>query len=329
MDLPKQSKILFTVLNWGLGHATRSIPLINKLLQNNNVVYIASDGEALTLLQNHFPQLHLFNLPSYNITYSKSTFQNFKLIVQVPKILKTIKKEHQITQTLCSEYNFDFIFSDNRYGTYHSQIKSVFICHQLSLQVPFAKSLMQKIHSLRINKFANCWIPCDEHNNLIPQLTNNPYIKIPKKFIGYLSRWEGKKFDKQSVKKFIACAVISGPEPQRSIFEQKCIQLFSKYPQYNFAVVGGVFKTGEVKIFDNIMYFKYLNNIDLWNLINQSNQVISRSGYTSVMDYLITDTPVIYIPTPGQSEQEYIANQLKIIQLSKVINQEKVLTIKF
>jgi uncharacterized protein (TIGR00661 family) len=329
MDFPKQSKILFTVLNWGLGHATRSIPLINQLLQNNNIVYVASDGEALTLLQNHFPQLHFFKLPSYKIIYSKSAFQNFKLIAQAPKILKTIQKEHQITQTLCDEYNFDFIFSDNRYGAYSKKIKSIFICHQLSLQVPFAKRLMQKIHSLWINKFNYCWIPCDENYNLIPQLTINPYIKIPKKFIGYLSRWEGKKFDKQSVKKYKACAVISGPEPQRTIFEQKCIQLFETYPQYNFAIVGGVFTSDKVKVSSNVKYFKYLNNIDLWNLINQSNQVISRSGYTSVMDYLITDTTVIYIPTPGQSEQEYIANQLKIMQISKVVNQKKILTLKF
>lgn len=329
MDFPKQSKILFTVLNWGLGHATRSIPLINQLLQNNNQVFIASDGEALLLLQNHFPQLQFFNLPSYKIAYSKSAFQNVKLLAQVPQIVQTIKKEHQITQSLCAVHKFDCIFSDNRYGTYSAGIPSTIICHQLSLQVPFAKKIVQKLHSLWINAFTNCWIPCDENNNFIPDLTNNPYVNIPKTFIGYKSRWEGKKFSRDGLKQYKACAVISGPEPQRSIFEQKCLQLFAQFPTYNFAVVGGSFSTANVKLTDNVKYFNCLNHSDLWILINLSEQVLSRSGYSSVMDYYSTQTPVIYVPTPGQTEQEYIAKQLKVMHLSKVISQEKILTLNF
>jgi uncharacterized protein (TIGR00661 family) len=329
MVFPKQSKILFTVLNWGLGHATRSIPLINQLLLNNNQVYIASDGEALILLQNHFPQLKFFTLPSYKIKYSSRAFQNLILLAQVPKILKTIKKEYQITQSLCDVYNIEFIFSDNRYGTYSNSIPSTIVCHQLTLQVPFAKKIVQKIYSYWINKFTNCWIPCDENNNFIPQLTSNPYIKIPTKFIGFLSRWNGKKFNLDCIKKYKACAVISGPEPQRSILEQKFLQLFAQFPSHNFAIAGGSFLNQKLKLSHNVRYFNYLNNNDLWDLINLSEQVFSRSGYTSVMDYFTTQTPVVYIPTPGQSEQEYIAKQLKVMYLSKVIDQEKILTINF
>lgn len=329
MNLPKNSKVLIGVLNWGIGHATRCIPLIKKLLLNGNEVSFASDGDALMVLLNQFPDLKHYHLPSYQINYSKNKFQNFKLIVQVPKLIRVIKLENKALNDIAKTQHIDFIISDNRYGFYHPKITSIFMGHQLSLIAPFANNFISKIHSILINKFNHCWVPAHLDTNIIPLLTYNKYVNIPISYIGYLSKWEGFKFDYKVEKKYKACAVISGPEPQRSIFEQQIIQLFSKNNQLNFAVVGGVFSNSNPKNFSNITYFNFLNADELWSLINLSELVISRSGYSSIMDFLITETPVIYVPTPGQSEQEYIAEQISIHGIASIITQEKILDLKF
>lgn len=302
-------KILFGVLNWGLGHATRSIPIINQLMAGDFEVIITSDGDALKLLKNKYPTNQFLVLPSYNIQYSNSNNQFFKLISQVPQLLKTIQKEKEVVDDWLAKNNVDYILSDNRYGVYNTKIKSIFIGHQLSLDTPIFYTFIQKQHAKWINKFDKAWVIDDAKNQLVPKLSNNPFVTIPKQYIGWQSRFNKLKYNEAKTKEYEAIAIISGPEPQRSIFEKKMVECFSS-SKNKTAIVGGSYNNNQISPSKNITYWNNLPDDKLWELINNSSGVICRSGYSSVMDYILTKTPFVVIPTPGQSEQEYLASTL-------------------
>lgn len=317
---PHDCKIIYAVLNWGLGHATRSIPIINDLIQNNNEVIVASDGDALQFLQAYYPNLQFLELPGYNITYSRRKKQSLHLLTQLPKIVKAIQKEHAVVQEFLKENQLDWIMSDNRYGIYHKSVYSIFLGHQLSLISPMWYALLQKLHAKWINFFHECWVFDEEKYPLVPRLSSNPKVSIPLRYIGWRSRFQGKKYDQDKPKKYLYTAVVSGPEPQRSMFEHKIIHFFNRQ-NAPCAIVGGTFKEFDLKMDKNVKYYPNLQSEELWTLIQDSQKIIARSGYSSVMDYLISNTPVIYVPTPGQTEQEYVAKQLQKIHQAEVWKQ--------
>lgn len=187
----QKKRILVAVLNWGLGHATRSIPIINELLKHNFEVYIASDGAALKLLQKEFPSIKAFELPSYNISYSKSASSfKWKLFTETPGILKAIKLERKAIKELTKAYNFNGIISDNRFGCRHENITSVFITHQLSVLSGNTTYLSSKLHQKYISNFDECWIPdTPGNNNLSGIMGHLKEVPANVKYIGPLSRF--------------------------------------------------------------------------------------------------------------------------------------------
>ncbi len=305
-------KIIIAPLDWGLGHATRCIPIINYFLLLNCEVTIAASPASKALLQAEFPALQFFDLNSYNIIYSRTKrWMPFKILFQTPKILRAVKQEHEWLKNLLSKQHFDAIISDNRYGFFSEQAISVFITHQLQVRTSLnlAKNFVRRQTYKHINKFHECWVPDFEGSfNIAGELSHPETLpEIPVKYIGMLSRFKQKVPQKNLYKYLI---ILSGPEPQRTIFEEK-IFAFVKSSQEKFLIVRGKPKEiKSVKENSNYTIYNHLTTEELGDAFNASEFVISRCGYTSVMEILALQKKSILIPTPGQTEQEYLAEHL-------------------
>lgn len=304
--------ILYAVLNWGLGHATRSVPVIKALLTQNNKVIIASDGDALTLLQKEFEGQFFIKLPAYNANYTKNKlFFNLNIVKQIPHLLSTISQENLATDAICKKYNIDVIISDNRYGVYNQNVHSIFLSHQLHLYFPQNK-LIEKtanyLHLKKIENFQELWIPDFEPPNNLSGILSKIKFKN-QKHIGLLSRMQ----PMQTNQVFDCCVVLSGPEPQRTVLEQILLRK-CQTTHLKIAFVRGVFTEENPNIsFKNqeSQVFNYCHTEQLNQLIYASNWVVCRSGYSSVMDLVALQKKAVLIPTPGLPEQNYLAQYLK------------------
>jgi uncharacterized protein (TIGR00661 family) len=302
-------KVLIAPLDWGLGHATRCIPIIYELLQLNCEVIIAADGKTKNLLQKEFPKLIFLTLRGYKVRYSRfKLWLPLTLFVQIPKILATIYYEHSWLKKTIQQYNIDAVISDNRLGMYHAKIPAVYITHQLTIKTgnTFTQWLAQKIHYHFINKYTTCWVPDNaEENNLAGQLSHPRKLpNTPIIYLGCLSRFE--KIDVE--KKYDILLLLSGPEPQRTLFEDL---LLAQIKNYNGKVLIVRGLPGNKALLNTaIKQIEIQNHLDSKSLniaIQKSNMVICRSGYTTIMDLIKLQQKAILVATPGQTEQEYLS----------------------
>lgn len=319
--MEEKKHILVAPINWGLGHATRCIPIIKALLQQNFIPILASDGAALTLLKYEFPELTCLELPAYNITYAKNG-KNFKykLLKDSPKILKNIKAEKLATDKIIAEYQIKGLISDNRFGVYSRDIPSVFITHQLRVLSGSTTWFSTKMHSHIINKFTQCWVPdVAESTNLSGKLghTKKPNSKV--KYIGPLSRFVKKKLPV----KHDVLVILSGPEPQRQYLETKLLHEFATFNGHVVLVKGIVESEILKNVVGNITIYNYLTSSLLEDAINQSQLIVSRSGYTTIMDLAKLEKKAFFIPTPGQFEQHYLAERLQETNLAPYCKQDE------
>ncbi len=306
-------KVLVAPLNWGLGHATRCIPIINALIYEGIEPVIASDGVALSILKKEFPGLQARTLPSYNIEYSKKG-SNFKLkmLLNSPKIAHAINAEKKAIRRWVEEEEFCGIISDNRMGVRHKSVPSVFITHQLTVLSGKTTSFSTKLHNKYIKKFDLCWVPdMADDPNLSGELGHPKKSNIPVTYLGPLSRFEYQILPK----KYDIMVLLSGPEPQRTLLEQKLFQEFEQSDKNIVFVRGLIEEMHKTYVKNNITIHNYLTGKELENTINSSNLVISRSGYTTVMDLAKLKKKAFFIPTPGQFEQEYLADRLMLQKL--------------
>lgn len=311
--MQNSQRILVAPLNWGLGHATRCIPIINALLEHGHLPFIASDGVALALLRKEFPDVPSFELPSYKITYADKA-KNFKIkmIWDSPKVLKAMAKEKSAVKKLIKKHQLDGIISDNRLGVYYKKIPCVFITHQLNVLSGNTTWMSSKAHQKIIKKFDACWVPDVKGKpNLTGKLGHLKKSKINIKYLGPLSR-----FEKMAVaKKYDLMVLLSGPEPQRSLLEEKLLEELLSY-QGNVLFVKGKIEGSQTKKIlktpkGNIALYNFMQSQELQMAVNQSIQVLCRSGYTTVMDLAKLEKKAFFIPTPGQYEQEYLAKRLE------------------
>ena len=305
-------KILVAPLNWGLGHATRCIPIINALLEHRFEPIIASDGDALTLLQKEFPQLKSYELPSYRIRYSKGKNIKYKLFLSVPSILKAVKKEREFVKELVRKEHLSGIISDNRFGVRSTQIPSVYITHQINVLSGTTTAITSKLHQQIIARFDECWVPDSKQHQLSGKLSKTNKSKFPIKFLGALSR-----FKKQELpKKYDLLIVLSGPEPQRTLLEQKLINQLKEYDK-KVLFVRGIFTDVEpLKVHQNITVVNHMLSNELQRAFNESKLVLARSGYSTLLDLYTLEKKAFFIPTPGQFEQEYLAQNMKNQQIA-------------
>ena len=301
--------ILFGIMDWGLGHASRCVPVIKKLIQKNKVI-IASSGNALSFLKNYFPSLTIIEKPGYHIRYSKTLPVSFSILSNVPSIISSIRKENNWLKKQVEILKPDEIISDNCYGFYHQEIKSIIITHQLMLKMPagfaFAESTIHHWIKNRLIKFDECWVPdYAGENNLSGDLSHKYPVSDCVKFIGPLSRFDSPLQMKE--KDLDVTYLISGPAPHRTIFQEQCIA-DAKKNNWKAVLVSGLPGNHEI-IQDNLItIFQHLDDEMLLDVMCRSKKVICRSGYSSIMDFHVLQIKATMYPTPGQTEQEYLAN---------------------
>lgn len=326
----KPYRILIAPLDWGLGHATRNIPLIMSLLDEGCSVIIAADGAIKTLLQHEFPTITFLALRGYKIKYSKrKPWFLVKIAFQVPAILLSIYREHQWLKTTVKKYSINAVISDNRFGMYCSGIPSVYITHQLLIKTGnnFSEKLASKFHGWFIKKYTYCWVPDFEGTqNIAGQLSHPANIPDNVKYIGCLSRFERHKGVRV---KYDLLILLSGPEPQRSIFEKLVLSQLQQFGGEVLLVRGqpGIDETlfNPAVISDNIQIKNHLTLKELNLAIEQAENVICRSGYTTVMDLIKLQKKAILVPTPGQTEQEYLGMYLMQQKLFYCVQQDEFL----
>lgn len=305
------NKIIVAPLNWGLGHATRCVPIIRFLLANNYTPILASDGISLKFLRKEFLDLESFELPSYGISYSKNL--KLSLLFQTPKVLNAIRKEKQLIADFISKRKDVIgIISDNRFGVRHHKFPSVYITHQLNVLSGFTTFLSSAIHQNYINKFDECWVPDTKEHSLSGKLSKAKKLSIPVKFIGALSRF---KKTELPIKNDVLI-ILSGIESQRKQLEERLIEKF-QYPTKTIVLVQGLVEDKQKEsIVKGIKVYNYLLSDVLEKEINQSEVIICRSGYSSIMDLAVLHKKAFFIPTKNQTEQEYLAKHLQQQQLA-------------
>jgi uncharacterized protein (TIGR00661 family) len=309
----RKPRILICPLDWGLGHATRCIPVIMELLSQGFEVWLAGEGAQELLLKSEFPELPFLPLQGYRISYAKTKRGLiWKMIRQGPKMRRAIQYEQHWLKKIVKEHHLDAVISDNRYGLYHTSIPCIFITHQLSIKSSLGKwteRVLQKRNYNYINRFTECWVPDIKDENSLAGELSHPQTKpsVPVRYIGLLSRFERKDI---SEKKNHLLIILSGPEPQRSILEEKIIADVSHY-NYTATVVRGL--PGSSSLIPStgmIKFYNHLPAIELNKAMEEAEYVISRSGYSSVMDIVTLQKKSILIATPGQTEQEYLGEYL-------------------
>ena len=304
-----KKNILVAPLNWGLGHATRCIPIIRALEKNGFFPILASDGVALKMLQKEFPHLLTLELPSYNIEYAKKGEDfKWKLIKNSPKMIEAIFEEKKMVKQWVIDFKLQGIISDNRLGIYSKKVPSVFITHQLNVLSGKTTWISSKLHQHFIKKFKECWVPdLKESPSLTGKLGHLKNTSLNLNYIGPLSRLEKKDL---SIK-YDLMVLLSGPEPQRTLLEQKLkneVRLFNG----NVIFIKGVLEEMQkVEQIENCTYYNFMTSAELEQTFNESEKVLCRSGYTTVMDLAKLHKKAFFIPTPGQFEQEYLAKKYK------------------
>ena len=302
-------KILVAPLNWGLGHASRCIPIIYALKENNFTPIIASDGASLQLLKKEFPNDIFETLPDYNIQYSeKGENFRFKIFKQLPKLFFAIRKEKKILKEIIKKHAISGIISDNRMGIFSAKVPSVYITHQVNVLSGNTSWISSKFHQYFIKKYTECWVPdVSESLNLSGRLSHeNANLKILK-YIGPLTRFKKRNLPK----KHDLIVVLSGPEPQRTLLDEKLQNELSEFKGTILFVKGLVENEQKIASQNNFTFYNYMEADELEIAIQESEYVICRSGYSSIMDLAFLGAKVFLIPTPGQFEQEYLAKKFK------------------
>ena len=309
-------KILIAPLDWGLGHTTRCIPLIQYFMSQGHEVYAAAETASAQLLRENFPALPILSLKGYRISYSsgRATF-SLKIAQQVPRILSAVHAEQKWIQQVQAAEHFDLIISDNRYGVYHKAVPSVIMTHQLQIQSGISARMdhwLMKLHMRLLHKFDRCWVVDEAANNgYSGKLAHPATLPEHAQYIGLLSQFLNCNIDYARLKENRILILLSGPEPMRSMFESRLIAQARNLPEYEFVIVGG---NPLGKSVDGlpafIRYHTHLNASHLLAEMEEAGLVICRSGYSTIMDLAWLQKKAVLIPTPGQTEQEYLARYL-------------------
>jgi uncharacterized protein (TIGR00661 family) len=316
--------VLVTPLDWGLGHATRCIPIIKALIINGYDVTVAASGKSIQLLKTEFPEITIVPIPGYSVQYAKSGFAlPFKLMLQVPKILRAIRHENQILKKLVKQYQIHWVISDNRFGMYHPQIHCTFITHQLTIMAPYnwMRSLLQRINYNYIQRFNECWVPDMGLNGGIAGILSHPnqFPKVSVSYLGLLCRFN-LAVPQQPKYQYDYCFLLSGPEPQRSLLQKMIIEQTENIHAQIIILLGQP-EMSSTLIRSKHHILNHASQNDLQQIIQSSRFVIARSGYTSVMELLCLQKKCLFIPTPGQTEQVYLAERLHALKMGLMVPQ--------
>ena len=306
-------KVLVAPLDWGLGHASRCVPIIRQLLQSDVIPVIAGSGRSLKLLQTEFPNLQFIELKGMQVTIPRKGLLMISLLCQLPAIVIAIIREHLQLKKIIAKHQIDIVISDNRYGLYNQKVYTVFVTHQLRIAAPLAEQWIHKLHMHFIKKFNHCWVPdFSGPNNLAGKLSYLKNIPSNITYIGPLSRFSPPINTVRNFQ-YDLLILLSGPEPQRTNLETQLLKQLHT-TTYRWKLVQGKPELQHHPSSDERI-IPYLSATQLEKLINDAELIVCRSGYSTIMDLKVLGKKALFIPTPGQTEQEYLA---KLYQNNKI-----------
>ena len=313
-------KILVAPLNWGLGHASRCVPLVQRLLNEGHEVILGGDGESLTLLRKHFPKLRYTYLAPLNLRYSKGQRQVWAMIKAMPRLLKWAIQDHLMLKTLLREEHIDQVISDNRFGLYNKQTECVYVTHQLHIMLPngwrWAEGIASRMHARIYARYNKVWVPDyeDPQQSLAGELSHPshlPFGHLPCtiEYIGPLSRFSTNPLTTNPLIRYDIVAVLSGLEPHRTLLENEIIARYLDSAEQVLIVKGLMHRPNTRIKRGNLTIVPYMGDNELVSVLLGANHIIARSGYSTIMDMeaLGRMDKAELIPTPGQPEQEYLA----------------------
>lgn len=316
-NFPDHQRILVAPLNWGLGHASRCIPVIRTLRQLGHEIIIAADASPLALLQEEFKDLkriEFIRFPGLNVSYDKGHVTR-SILRHLPAYLLQVRREHRRLQELIDSHRISIVISDNRFGLWTRKIPCFYITHQLMIKAPqslkWSEWLLYRIHRLVIRRYSECWIPdVKDNGGLSGDLSHRHPLPPNARFIGVLSRFS--ILTPQDLKEsdcFHTVALISGPEPQRSEFESMVLRELLKRGTKSLILRGLPDRT-ETKVVQNVTLVPHLPSRLLMAHLIRARRIICRSGYSTMMDLAVLHKRAEITPTRGQTEQEYLCNHL-------------------
>lgn len=319
-------RILVAPLDWGIGHSTRCVPVIRELLRQGAEVIIASNGRPLKVLEREFPELMALKLPAYDVRYP---FKNILLnvLVQYPRLVTTVIAEHLIVRHWIRKYSLDGVISDNRLGCFTGLVPTVVMTHQINLQAPgsWLSRVANRVNHFFLNRYDRCWVPDWQGKDNLSGVLSHPSPLAHTTFVGPLTRLKPLRHAKHT---YDVLALLSGPEPQRTYLEKAILRQAASLSWKIVLVQGKPEVESAPEIPSHIRVIPFLDSEALSKAIAEASMVICRSGYSTLMDLAVLGKRALLVPTPGQTEQEYLADFLAnsgsfITQTQEALNLEK------
>jgi UDP:flavonoid glycosyltransferase YjiC (YdhE family) len=295
-----QKRILLSPLNWGMGHVARCIPLIATFFKNGNTVIVAATDDQAAIFRTYFPSIELVKHEGYPFVFAGKGNFSLDLARQFKGLKKRLYDEIEQTEKLVRDLNIDLVISDHRYGFRSKQVPSIVLTHQMNLPVRWFEGWVQKMHERFLRQFDEIWIPDTADSSLAGQLSEN-LKNFNCTYIGALSRFQLNEIS--AVKTIDAVVIASGP----SIYAEQFVreQLKKLAADTNTIIIA----SPEVKKNLGVIEVSIQSSED-WKscdeIILKARKIISRCGYTTLMDLSVLKVPFSLTPTPGQREQEYL-----------------------
>jgi uncharacterized protein (TIGR00661 family) len=295
--------VLISPLDWGFGHTTRCFTIIERLIKQNNNIIFAGNNNQTDFIKKEYPNINIAYIEGYNIQLSSKKSTYWQIAKQLTSIFKSIKNENKWVENYVNQYKIDLIISDNRYGFRSDKVQSIFMGHQLNVFLPRYRRIINNKLSQYINSFNECWIVDDSSINLAGELSQPKYITIPFIYIGLLNRFKNQDLEI----KYDHLIIVSGAYPENEIFLKQIEFIFSQRLE-NIAIVSTI---KSIQPINNASYYYNPDTITLNRIINQSKEVVSKLGYTTLMEMVCLKKKSTLIPTKGQYEQEYLSRHVK------------------
>lgn len=328
--MDKNYNILICPLEWGLGHAARMVPLARILRDMNHNIIIGSGEEHISFFHNELPGISCIEFRGFKPVYSEVFPQYLTLLLKTPILLYHIICEHIQLKRIIRDHSIDIVISDNRFGLWNRNVTTVYVTHMPLIPFPkpfrFLEFIGIIMHRAFINKYSLCFIPdLPGEVNVSGRLSHGMKLPSNVRYIGILSRFVNNfSASPASVKFEHNTVVLSGPEPQRNILKQKLIRLLKNKKPDTVILEGKPALKREINKSDNIIYYNHLPASEMEDIIKSSKGIITRSGYTTIMELISLNCSALLIPTPGQTEQEYLAEYLTEKGWFSTVTQRKI-----
>jgi UDP:flavonoid glycosyltransferase YjiC (YdhE family) len=329
MTAPKPTKrVLVAPLDWRLGHATRCIPIIRMLLDQGQEVVLAAKGAPAALLSEEFPSLPVVPIVNYNIRYAATPLLlKLKFPQMLARVFYCAWLERRQTRRIVERHGIGAIISDNRFGCHCRSVPSVYLSHQLLVKMPHGFSFLERPlwmgHRWAMGKFNELWIPdLPGEDNLTGDLTRRFPLPTNHRFVGLLSRFGGSPSTGGPANELDLLVMLSGPEPQRTQLENVLLPQLRSYQGKAVVLLGKAGSHTSAPLSSTVTVVSHMRTSESVELVRNAKAIVCRGGYTTIMELLSLGKRAVIVPTPGQTEQEYLCGRLAAKGLFVVRQQE-------